>query len=784
LSDDYRFKRFRPNNKTTPISTSGNTAVEWSEQSSDKTLWSWVQPANDVSLVISPGLQQVLELTFNEPAPWGSFAVNLNLSLINIATVPLILRSRTRVYRWQANSVTYAREEVITDAQFDYVNVILNGGAVSNVAPITASIQTKWDPRELSRVTVELDHNLAVNVAMFIDVSASSFWVTSNENSVREQRASGVATAYQSLTQVQLSVSGKSTYETVPNAILSRNLPIGYNVEVPGVAEIARDSYIHQLGNPLRCVYSGSEYYKVTVGLIHAQSAQDIAMRASTFSRKLFNALDAAAPYLIGAASGVSTVLTGNPMVGKAVGAIGSGIYQGIHGIGRNQVMNNSTVMRSSTKNPTMNLQDVSANSNPVAWEARINEAKSVYGTRVTEFHVKGESPKRILRGERYDIINPNLGLMGSDPLLNARLECFRTENCFGMAKAFREGEIFYTRFPSILGSNVHMCCIVASLKPLRDILGGGTDYLDINGFQVDQRLASSFVNSLTNSNLSLNDQTRESKCYITAVFGGVIPGLVAGTSHELATFALFNGLGPKFLYTGSSSEELDEEDLIAKYGGAMMVGSRMIVASLTKLEELRGLEGAMPLTKASMRAASSDLIYLDGVSFGFWGFIAGYVVMMLALGTKNTGVAMTEKKKMSMAGTMKEIDPSGELTLKSRIYDSGTLNEMLRARKQGRYGEYITRLGPHGDGWWNRLLKNYKNGNADAINSALRQADDNIESADRGGSKKKKTGQKAISKVKLVEKARATARSGAPRNIRSILEQEMEKSDDEEDYE
>ena len=785
LGDEFKFRRLRPDNRATEASPTGDIMNLYVEQAADVGTLHWKPTAAKLFTLPNNTVVNLLDLQFPDPQPWGSVTATGNIYLS--ATVESTFFISINVRRVRANPITYLEELYVSETIALMIRS-QNYAPGNNGLSIPISFKTGYDDNEIFRISVEFRQASGASISATLDTS-STISLILNDDYVREQRAGGLVASYQNLTEIQMSVAGKSTFELMPGYLLSRNLPIGYNVEIPGVAEIARDSYIRQLGNPLKCVYSALDFRLTTMKYIQQQSSTDIAMHAGTISQALFHSLNAALPFIINAGGAAIGAFSGDPLLGTAFTTLGKGLYSGLTNQGRNQVMSNATIRNGTSdimRNSTMDADAIKAMQQQLAaltnqmsalllenselkrksggvsgyqqpksaplqeygsfsgttWASRIKEAQVRFNMGRSRFIPDGKKRTTFLTTENNIMVLPTVVTTRIDVLSTTRLQSWNTGNWSLGKNNYEDTGAIYTKFLGVTNDDVFDGAVVVSTRPLTDILGGNTSYTNVANCRVDSRIADdtfllTLIRNFANSNLGklIGGDT----VYITLTYGGTIQGEMSGQSWHLAMYAMFALLGPANYYTGSGTAHLTPRDLEAKSIWAFEKGVRLIVALLNDGEadydEFLALEGVITLGKASMGgAAHHNTVWFDSSSMANWFGIVPYAILTIASGA-GTLTDVREESVAKQKASITRGDGTSEYAGPHGLWPSvEAMNLDMKQRSYGPYTAYIKGTGENGQAWAKALTNYWNAQNGNKVKNLFAQAEPWLSKQNRGG--------------------------------------------------
>lgn len=763
LTDEFKFKRLRGINLRTPVSSTGDVASFYTEQAQELGNFHYKPTASrNITLPAAGGTLNLIEILMPEPAPWGAIEVTGNV-LLQAFSSAVPVYAQLDIYRASANTVTYAEQILPLETCISTVTAYNLAGAGVQ-ASIPFCYKGNYYDQEITRIVITVRQFTGVAVTATLSLE-TDVCVQLNDDYILAQRGSGVAISYQSLTEIQVSIAGKSTFELIPNAALSRNLPIGYNVEVPGVAEIARDSYIRQLGNPLRCVYTAQEYANVASKYIQRQTSEDIAVRAGTISRALYNALNSAAPYLIRGAGAAVGGLTGNPMLGRAVGSIGMGLYSGMTGQGKNVVMQNSVkqsdVMRCSTvdekfdamfarmaklEEENTRLRNIVANTKvqtshqPVtpskasydltSWPGRSKQAILVHQQNIEKYR----QYKGFMVSQSNVIVLPTIGLGKFDPLSHVRMTDWAKRDYSASAQILEDAGAIYTRFIGVLGGLAFDGGMIASTKPLIDLLNAHPTYEQIGSFQVDTRIsADPFLIKLLQYDSPLKQMRPGATTYISMTYNGTIEGEITGTSWHLSAWTLFFLLSSNSYYTGSKTENLDPADLIVKMEHAANTNTKLYITTNFGAEDIDydPIVSSEYFSDIKVAVAGGPKNFV-AVGFNNHDVSGWYLLITLVMLTNAAGgnkvsaiseLGMQDSKKSSTSSVINH----------GRYKSKQDMEDNVLANNPGPYEDYVVSLGDQGRNWFQALQHQVRMQNYDKINNLLTQAEPWMLKQERG---------------------------------------------------
>lgn len=755
LTDEFKFKRLRGTNLRTPVSSTGDIATFYSEQAQELGNFHFRPPiVKNISIPAGGNTITLIEILMPEPAPWGAVEITGNILLQGFSSaVPIY--AEVIIYRASANTVNYA-EQILNVESFISVMSAANlaGGGIQATFPIC--YKGPYLDQEIVKIVITVRQFTGAPVTCTLHPE-SDITIQLNDDYILAQRGSGVAISYQSLTEIQVSIAGKSTFELIPNAALSRNLPVGYNVEVPGVAEIARDSYIRQLGNPLRCVYTAQEYANIASKYVQRQTSEDIAIRAGTISRALYNALSNAAPFLIRGAGAAVGGFTGNPMLGRAVGSIGMGLYSGMTGQGKNAIMQNSSVkqsdvMRSSTMEDKfammmarmdqleaenaalkkgLSATKVQTTHLPIApikpaydlntWDGRAKQALLIYQQNINKYNeYKGFAPH-----EHKILVLPTIGLAKFDPIAAVRNTDWAQGTYSNVSNEFSTKGAIYTKFVGVLSGTAYDGAIVASTKPLVDLLNSSASYEQVGAYMIDTRISrDTWIQNAAQKQTPLHQLTPGESIYITITYNGTIEGVTQGTSWHLSFWALLYVLPPTSYYTGSVTESLDPNDLLVKMEHAAKTNTKIYIATNFNdqdidYEPVIESEYFVTLREVMSRGPANFIaIGFNNTDANAWYMIVAVVMLVTLTGATKIKELSNLSYQESGLKTNVGSKPYG------RFASQQDFEEKIILGKPGPYKEYVTSLGKQGELWLQAVIKQEKFDNYDKLKKLFDQAE------------------------------------------------------------
>lgn len=720
----------------------------------------------------------IATLTLPDPLPWGAGEINIvfRSGIAVLGDAVLI----ARVYRYSADPITYARISNVTSS---YSKALLGVTQGTNFVFESATFPVPYDDREIYQIDLQL---YSTGVQVFNTLGLNIFSFASHRPAIKELSNTGCIAAYQAVTQLQMSLAGVANFEVIPRYQLTRNVPVGYNVELDTVSMIARNSYIHQLGSSLRNVYSIPDFELSRKTGLFNQSSSAIVARASSMSQKLWRLLDTASPYLTAAGGAILGVATGNPMLGKAAGSIAQGLYSGMRSSGSNSIVKaSSSVVRCSSEMTNEQLLAL-IRSNPsvmaaltkqAAVDQQVDTFTELPSGDVTKYIAMANAKKNSVSGAKVIVDSKNLTvtpfLVRSvyDPIPPADKSAFIINgNSEIITSDLRKSEYYITRFPVVIGDSAFVGAFIASPKPVIDLNGNSPDYASVRGHLVDKRVAHMFEFFFKSDTPLLQCWPSNWKMYISVMIEGSAYAPLSGDSHSFAAFALCYLFPAKFLYTGAKTEYLVPADLNVKAEAAVELNTKIIASNPEPVDMKNFDENLVGSFKFMMLGMGNydHPVLLDGGGLKTWAYMAGSLHFM-ASGGATTAAAITKsaiiasETQSQKAKQEKAVYESQGMST-SHWKASVPLSEIQSLKEPpAPYDDYVSQT-QDGKSWWKKVQYNAGAYKKTALENQLIQANSwlirneerlrNIQNAPQPKPKSDKIAAKNKEKLALLKQA------------------------------